>query len=194
MVDIRLRQVFCPSARCAFYFNRCGEIEPYDPARSSTTPFRDFVHTITSMRKILFLDIDGVVNCVTTSQRHRGAIGIDPYMACLVRRIVDATGCEVVLSSSWRHFPGGREEVENQVCPIFDVTPTSSTGFRGDEIRVWLNAHPEVTRYAIVDDNADMLPEQLPNFFKTSWTEGLSEDTQKEIIRHLNSEHVDKST
>lgn len=135
--------------------------------------------------KVLFLDIDGVVNCVTTSQRHRGFIGIDPYMAALVRRIVDATGCQVVLSSSWRHFPDGRKEVEQQVCPILDVTPTSSSGFRGDEIRVWLNAHPEVTRYAIVDDNSDMLPEQGKNFFKTSWAQGITEEISQQITDHL---------
>lgn len=142
------------------------------------------------MTKVLFLDIDGVVNCMNTSQRHRGAIGIDPYMACLVRRIVDATGCQVVLSSSWRHFPDGRGEVERQVCPIFDLTPTSASGFRGDEIRAWLNGHPEVTRYAIVDDNSDMLPEQMPNFFKTSWAEGITEEITKNITNHL---YVDKN-
>jgi len=124
--------------------------------------------------KILFLDIDGVVNCATTSQRHRGAIGIDPYMAHLVRMIVEQTGCQVVLSSSWRHFPDGRKEVEEQVCPILDITPTSTSNFRGDEIRAWLNGHPEVERYAIVDDNDDMLPEQMGCFFKTSWADGIT--------------------
>lgn len=136
--------------------------------------------------KILFLDIDGVVNCATTAQRHRGAIGIDPYMACLVRRIVEATGCQVVLSSSWRYFPGGREEVERQVCLLLDVTPHSDLGCRGDEIRVWLNAHPEVTRYAIVDDNSDMLPEQKSHFFKTSWAVGLTQEIAGQVIKHLN--------
>lgn len=140
--------------------------------------------------KVLFLDIDGVVNCATTAQRHRGFIGIDPYMAHLVRMIVEKTGCQVVLSSSWRYFPGGREEVERQVCPLLDVTPHSDLGCRGDEIRAWLNAHPEVTRYAIVDDNSDMLPEQHLNFFQTSWERGITEDISQAIILHLTNKEV----
>jgi hypothetical protein len=32
---------------------------------------------------------------------------------------------------------------------------------RGEEIKAWLHQHPEVTRYAIVDDDSDMLPEQV---------------------------------
>jgi hypothetical protein len=136
--------------------------------------------------KILFLDIDGVVNCVSTTQRHRGFIGIDPCLAHLVRAIVEQTGCQVVLSSSWRHFPDGRKEVERQVCSIFDVTPTSSSNFRGDEIRAWLNAHPNITHYAIVDDNSDMLPGQLPSFFETSSKTGLTQDIADKIIEYLN--------
>lgn len=136
--------------------------------------------------KILFLDIDGVVNCATTPQRHRGFIGIDPYMAHLVRMIVEQTDCQVVLSSSWRHFPDGRSEVERQVCPILDITPTSSSGFRGDEIRAWLNGHPEVERYAIVDDDEDMLPGQMGCLFKTNWKEGITAKIASYITGYLN--------
>jgi hypothetical protein len=31
--------------------------------------------------KVLFLDIDGVVNCLTTKTRYLGLTGIDPRMA-----------------------------------------------------------------------------------------------------------------
>lgn len=141
--------------------------------------------------KILFLDIDGVVNCETTAQRHRGAIGIDPYMAFLVARIVERTGCKVVLSSSWRHFPDGCDEVARQVVPLLDVTPKmplfggADQKERGHEIKAWLDEHPEVTRYAILDDNSDMLDEQLPNFFKTSWATGITEEIAEKVVRHL---------
>lgn len=138
--------------------------------------------------KILFLDIDGVVNCSSTRQRHRGFIGIDPYMALLVGRISLAVeDLKVVLSSSWRNFgDGGREEVASQVLPIFDITPNLGT-IRGEEIKAWLDAHPEVTKYAILDDDSDMLEEQLPNFFKTTWEEGITTEIAKKVIDHLNS-------
>lgn len=163
--------------------------------------------------KVLFLDIDGVVNCATTTQRHRGVIGIDPYMALLVDRIVQATGCKIVLSSTWRLWPDEREEVRKQVGEFMDVTPNiplqggAEMCERGKEIKAWLESHPtikcdsptscppptramcnshSVERYAILDDSSDMLPEQLPNFFKTSWTTGLMQEIADQVIEHLN--------
>jgi len=50
--------------------------------------------------KVLFLDIDGVVNNKRTEKSFDGFIAIDLAMAALVQRIVRNTGCEVVLSSS----------------------------------------------------------------------------------------------
>jgi len=138
--------------------------------------------------KILFLDIDGVVNNATTAQRHRGFIGIDPYMALLVDRIIQATSCKVVLSSTWRMMADSREEVRKMVCAFSDVTPVLHGEIRGFEIQAWLQKHPETTRYAILDDNADMLPDQGPNFFKTSWAMGLTEEIAKQVIEHLNAE------
>lgn len=140
--------------------------------------------------KVLFLDIDGVVNCKTTTQRHRGYIGIDPYMAFLVGRIVEATDAKVVLSSSWRYFEDGRAEVERQVVKCIDVTPNLpiSGGVeaceRGNEIQAWLTEHPEVERYAILDDDSDFLPDQP--LFKTSWETGLTEEIAGRVIQFLN--------
>lgn len=141
--------------------------------------------------KILFLDIDGVVNCATTAQRHRGAIGIDPYRAFMVGQIVLETGCEIVLSSTWRLGEESREEVRKQVYPFIDITPNlwkaKENKIRGDEIKDWLDKHPEVEKYAILDDDSDMLPEQMPNFFQTTWAEGLTEEIKKKLIEHLNN-------
>lgn len=138
--------------------------------------------------KILFLDIDGVVNCKTTVQRHGGFIGIDPLMAFLVGKIHLDTGCKIVLSSSWRHFKDGREEVSRRVYPVFDTTPTHDDGHRGREIQEWLSKAKEpVEKYAILDDDTDMLPEQLPNFFKTSWETGITEEIAKKVTEHLNA-------
>lgn len=137
--------------------------------------------------KILFLDIDGVVNCKTTTQRHRGAIGIDPYLAFLVGKIQIDTECEVVLSSTWRLWEESRNEVRKQVIKFIDCTPSLKEHHeRGYEIKAWLDEHPEVIRYAILDDDSDMLPEQKDNFFQTSWEHGITEDIAKRVTEHLN--------
>ncbi len=134
--------------------------------------------------KVIFLDIDGVANCRTTSQRHRGFIGIDPHMAFMIGKIQLDTQCEFVLSSAWRHSEDGREEVERQIAQMFDVTGPVLTGFRGDEIRAWLEKHPEVERYCCIDDNPDFYPDQ--NLFQTSWDIGMTEEIAKKITEFFN--------
>jgi hypothetical protein len=137
------------------------------------------------MTKVLFLDLDGVVNSRSTTDFKNKLWPVDPYMAFMVGKIGLDTDCEFVLSSSWRHHPDG-VAAANKIVTISDITPTLS-GIRGEEIQAWLDQHPEVDRYAIVDDDADMLPEQQPNFFKTTFETGLTEDIAKAITSHLNS-------
>lgn len=137
--------------------------------------------------KILFLDIDGVVNCVTTTQRHGPFVGIDPIMADRVRRIIAETGCEVVLSSSWRITEDSRAEVLDKVCSFMDVTPNGKgLTDRGCEVIAWLEQHPEISKYAILDDNSDFHSEQP--LFKTSWSLGLTDEIADEVIAHLGKE------
>ena len=135
--------------------------------------------------KILFLDVDGVLNSLNTTN-FKDLYPLDPYMAFLIGRIQLQTGCEVVLSSSWRHHPEGVENVSKRVVQLLDVTPSVGE-YRGHEIEAWLQEHPEVTKYAILDDDADMLVYQAPNFFKTTFEEGLTDEIAEAVIKHLNS-------
>lgn len=142
--------------------------------------------------KILFLDIDGVCN----SRAYGEQIGtlwevIDPATAAMVRRIVIQTGCRVVLSSTWRFYPNCRDIVKREVCEFIDVTPDMQkpgqhygVTDRGHEIKAWLDANPGVERYAILDDNSDMLPGQP--LFKTSFDIGLTEKIADQVIKYLN--------
>ncbi len=151
--------------------------------------------------KVLFLDIDGVVNCSTTSQRHRGFIGIDPYMSILVDRIKQATGCVVVLSSTWRKDLNSRKEIMDQCTSFIDCTPytflldkeggreLNNWSRRGHEIERWLNENWEdVEKYAVLDDDIDvkMIEKLIPNYFQTFWEEGLTEEIANKVIEHLN--------
>src|SRR5262245_21023772 len=99
--------------------------------------------------KVLFLDIDGVVNGDTTVNRNRRLI--DPQLATIVRGILKAVpSLKLVLSSSWRCADGGRGAVERRIAPCFDQTPVlrDATLTRGHEIEAWLIEHPEVETYA----------------------------------------------
>lgn len=141
------------------------------------------------MRKLLFLDIDGVCNSAQYASTQRGLLGIDPYPAFLIGKIQLDTECEVVLSSTWRLWEDGRNDVRKQVVDFIDITPDLGGLPRGGEIEAWLQlniAADEEYRYAIVDDDTDMLVYQAPNFFKTDWNEGLTPEIAKAITEHLN--------
>ena len=139
------------------------------------------------MKKILILDIDGVVNCKTSAAFKDSMFAIDPYMAFLVGKIVLDTGCEVILSSSWKHSKEGIDEVEKRVCKILGTTPDSENGFRGDEINMWLAQRTDIGRFAILDDDSDFYPEQIPYLFKTTWDKGITPEIAGEITKYLNS-------
>jgi hypothetical protein len=135
--------------------------------------------------KCLFLDIDGVVNSRSTTDFSNNLWPIDPYMAFMVGKIQLDTGCIVVLSSSWRYHPDG-VAAARKIVNLYDTTPKMNRS-RGEEIQAWLDKHPEVTTYAILDDDSDMLPEQLPNFFQTTFEYGLNEEIALAVTRHLSA-------
>lgn len=147
--------------------------------------------------KVLFLDIDGVCNSATYAEARfkktgkGGLLGIDPVPAELVRRIVKETGCEIVLSSTWRLYPNARDQVRRDVCGFIDCTRNLQAGEqngrveRGVEVKDWLERHPEVTAHAIVDDDSDFLPDQW--LFQTTFKTGLIEEIAQNIIDHLNA-------
>lgn len=142
------------------------------------------------MMKILFLDIDGVCNSRTYALNRTpsgGMLGIDPKPAALVRQIIEATGCKVVLSSTWRLHKDLRERVRKEVCDFIDVTPRYPSAYRGEEVRTWLldNVKQEdLKAFAILDDDSDFYPHQP--LFKTTFEHGLTRSIADDVIRHLN--------
>lgn len=135
--------------------------------------------------KVLFLDIDGVCNAIgSTTERFMGFIGIDTELASRVQSIVAQTGCKIVLSSTWRLDEPFRDEVRRVVGDFIDVTPRFDGAMRGDEIEHWLKEHPEVERYAILDDDSDFHEDQP--LFRTLTRDGITIATMEKVIEHLN--------
>lgn len=142
--------------------------------------------------KVLFLDIDGVCNSGAWAKQGNSMWhGTDPAAVALVRRIIAETGCKVVLSSTWRLYPEARAVVKRDVCNFIDYTVDLQRGAkrgvvaRGEEVKLWLDSHPEVTQYAILDDDSDFLPDQW--LFKTTFMQGITEDIAQAVIDHLNA-------
>lgn len=142
--------------------------------------------------KILFLDIDGVCNSAEWARAGNSLWnGTDPQLVQHVRRIIKETGCMVVLSSTWRMYAESRATVKRDVCHFIDCTVDMQRGGkwgvadRGLEIQEWLDRHPDVTQYAILDDNSDMLPHQW--LFQTTWEKGITTEIADAVIAHLNA-------
>lgn len=132
--------------------------------------------------KVLFLDIDGVLNSLRSCYAFKGyphcfsakdMAQFDHVAVSLIRRVCEETDASIVLSSTWRLMHTPHECANGLDLPIFDRTKQLN-GPRGKEIAEWLSRHPEVTSYAIVDDDGDMLEEQRPYFVQTDGREGLS--------------------
>lgn len=113
--------------------------------------------------KIIFLDIDGVLNSVAYDRVRTLTEGnIDVSRLPLLKRIVDATGAQIVLSSTWRVHWDKREAYCDAIgrelnavfqkagLTIFDKTPVMDC--RQQEITAWIDAHPQLQNFVILDD------------------------------------------
>lgn len=135
--------------------------------------------------KVLFLDVDGVLNSATwfASQPPMAVTEVDATAVRRIQRIVAQTGAKVVLSSSWRHQPELVAQLRAAGVPIDDMTPRSEN--RGDEIRAWLLGHPEVTTFAILDDDADAGDYAPERFVRTYWRTGMYGKHEKAVLALL---------
>jgi Swiss Army Knife RNA repair-like protein len=165
------------------------------------------------MNPILFLDIDGVLNSIEYAIRTKikGIWGLDTHCVKRLQRIVDETGCDIVIMSTWRRIHT-LEEISDMLVaagmrnpvPIIGKTPvnlhvgrlqTDCKLIRGHEVDNWLNApeneyrvfyglsHIQKIKYCCVDDDTDFLSFQP--LVKTSIEVGLTNDDADNCIAKL---------
>lgn len=168
------------------------------------------------MKKIIFLDIDGVL--ATPEYLKDGQWALNPEKQKMLGRILDETDAEIVLSSSWRHnsLEKTKEYMEGEgflfVDKLVGVTIRAyqymerETGIhlsipRGVEIKQWIdtNIHSDNGKnwkrlivnkdytYVILDDDSDMLLEHQNNFVRTKSDIGLTEEDVQKAISILNN-------
>lgn len=147
---------------------------------------------------ILFLDIDGVLNSETwfDGRREAGFVWcgfdqmLDPAAVARLNRIVDATGCQVVLTSSWRLQDEETRATEGWLRRagflhrLEGETPhLPGDDRRGEEVALWLAQHGEGRPYALLDDEPE--DNHLGRWVATSFTTGLTDDVADQVIRRL---------
>ena len=141
--------------------------------------------------KVIFLDIDGVLNSDEYIDRAKNTQGIERHIDIekvkLLKKAINETDAKTVLTSSWRNSKdiGPLRELLEKYEIYFDVTPFINWE-RGLEIKQWLSTHKCVEDYIILDDEIydSFDQEMLSHLVKVSNANGrgLGEGlTQKDI-------------
>lgn len=154
--------------------------------------------------KVIFLDIDGVLNSIDSAiaffakKKNKSMMynedRLDPVSIGLIQRVCEETGAKIVVSSTWRMGRTQKDFIELFAAygwedfPYLDKTDTAGP-VRGSEIQRWLvnNGSPE---YIILDDDSDMLQEQHDRFIHVSNVNGFRSKHYCKALRLFG--HVDE--
>lgn len=144
-------------------------------------PTSDDAPRATPARPVVFLDIDRVCNHAASRRRlwaerievepeklKRAMIStLVPELVARVQRVCDEAGAAVVVVSGWRRRMSLAELTEAlrgvglgaPVLGFIPEVPSAVAPVGGDAraagARAWLDAHPEVTRWVVIDDGRD---------------------------------------
>ena len=118
--------------------------------------------------KVIFLDVDGVLNFKGCKARCGYYLGVDDGKTHLLAKIVRKTGAKIVLVSTWKEnwYPAQRKNEQDYMADylderlaaaglfIYDKTPDVADGQylgRGEGIVEYVHGHG-VSGFAILDD------------------------------------------
>lgn len=154
------------------------------------------------MPATIYLDVDGVLNCTKTTRHLRCAsdiVFVDTRKVLRLRDIVERTGAQIVLSSTWRfgELPDAfyierealnelRQEFVRLRCPLWvNVTPYIPRAKRWKEIYAHLMMHPEIENFVILDDVWEELLPYDDHLVVTTVKDGLTKERAELVIKML---------
>ncbi len=126
---------------------------------------------MTPSTKLIFLDIDGVLNSDSWLDEH-GSLTCDPANVRWLNHLVKSTGADIVVSSDWRKWMSWPELCSRLIAAgvaarLVGTTPvieSDSDDFgdalppRGHEVDLWLQTHEFPGTFVILDDRSDLQP------------------------------------
>jgi len=117
-----------------------------------------------NIKAVIFLDIDGVVNInspsyYTNTYKNDGSVMyIEPHLVQRLNWLLERVEANIVISSSWRHdMQDLKEQLEKAGFKYWNRVEGKTTVLmhRGEEIQEYLNSHPEVKCYVVLEDEID---------------------------------------
>ncbi len=136
--------------------------------------------------KVIFLDIDGVLNLCRPERDEYGSLFHENFVENL-KMICEKADAKIVISSSWR-LSGLSIMQEMWKCrglpgEVIDITPCfmnerGTTLCRGDEVQEWIDKNNPSAYVYIDDDFVDVNESQLNNFVQTSGNHDHSDHIQ----------------
>ena len=136
--------------------------------------------------RIIFLDYDGVINIDPSN--FNGYFD-NPEAIRFLNKLCKDFEFEIVVTSSWRQHPEYKNFLYDsglyKEINIIGGTEISNQG-REFEIKNYLNNHPEIEEYLIIDDA--FLPGELcRHLIQTTFTKGFNENKYKEALSKMES-------
>ena len=144
--------------------------------------------------KVIFVDVDGVLNSDDFIDSVKGKQDIDIKTVLLLKRAIEETGAKIVMDTSFRYTQSFLkvQEMLLQNGIMFDKTPFIDNE-RGKEIKQYLSEHRNIEDYILLDDDvfSDFDDELLSHLIKMDDTntrgigKGLQEKDVEEIIKRF---------
>ena len=148
--------------------------------------------------KVLFLDVDGVLHDAFVRLPSQE---LNPECMRRLRTIIDKTHASIVISSSWRIHTDNlyklRDKLNEYGLDYIDTTPdfTGKNGIpepRKFEIEDWLQKHPNVEKWVILDDDIFGNLDGIDNFVKTDSVNALTDADVDSVIEILGGKPINK--
>lgn len=133
---------------------------------------------------ILFLDYDGVINI--EPDNFSGYLE-NPEAIYYINKLCLDNNFKIVVTSSWKTHPRYIELLHNAgLDDRIDIIGCTDTTFKNREfeIKSFLNDHPGIDKYIIIDD-ADFSPEFNDHLVQTAFRIGFNKLKYEEAINKI---------
>lgn len=118
----------------------------------------------------------------SVNKTHKHISRFNPISVNIITKLVKEFNAKIVISSLWRFAMKKELSQELKKSNLVNYlhndwsTPVIQPGHRGKEIKLWLDSHPDISDFIILDDDDDILPENTSRHIKTTLADGLQEE------------------